>query len=168
MREILIGAAKSGLYTPLWSPRILEEWARATRKLGDAQEVFARGEIADLKAQFPQASHLPKEGLQARLYLPDADDVHVLAAAITGGADLLITMNAKDFPRHTLHEEGLERLSPDMFLFDLLQQHPAEMRAVAQRVHGEAERLSGEVWDMRKLMKKARLPRFGKALTAQS
>ncbi|MEY3307771.1 MAG: hypothetical protein RLZZ413_1809, partial [Pseudomonadota bacterium] len=34
LREILIGVARAGLYTPLWSDRILEEWARATRKLG--------------------------------------------------------------------------------------------------------------------------------------
>jgi len=33
LREILLGAASAGLYDPLWSERILEEWARATRKL---------------------------------------------------------------------------------------------------------------------------------------
>ena len=32
LREILTGVAGQGLYTPLWSDRILEEWARATRK----------------------------------------------------------------------------------------------------------------------------------------
>jgi hypothetical protein len=31
-------------------------------------------------------------------------------------------------------------------------------------VHAEANRLSGQEWDIRRLMKKARLPRLGKAL----
>lgn len=102
----------------------------------------------------------------ARLYLPDRHDVHVLASAIAAHADAIITLNAKDFPKHTLAEEGLERISPDLFLLDLLRAHPEKMRAVAGKVQAEAERLSGEPWPIRKLMKKARLPRFGKALEA--
>ena len=54
LREILVGVAKSGLYTALWSDRILEEWARATRKIGPAAEALARGEVALLKATFPK------------------------------------------------------------------------------------------------------------------
>lgn len=167
MREVLVGAAKAGLYTPLWSPRILEEWALATRKLGAGQEALARGEIAVLEARFPNASITPGQGLLARLWLPDPDDIHVLAAACAGGADLLITMNSKDFPRRTLHEEGIERMSPDLFLLDLLKAHPAAMTQAARAVQTEAERLSGAAWPIRKLMKKARLPRLGKALEAQ-
>jgi hypothetical protein len=40
-------------------------------------------------------------------------------------------------------------------------------RAVSD-VHAEANRLSGDQWELRKLMKKARLPRLGKALQASS
>ena len=43
LREVLTGAAAAGLYQPVWSDRILEEWARATAKLGPAAEVIARG-----------------------------------------------------------------------------------------------------------------------------
>ena len=42
MRQLLLGAAGSGLFTPLWSDRILEEWARAARKIGPTGEVQAR------------------------------------------------------------------------------------------------------------------------------
>ena len=48
MREVVLGVAAAGLFEPRWSPRILEEWARATAKLGLEQEVWARGEIAAL------------------------------------------------------------------------------------------------------------------------
>lgn len=168
MREMLVGAAAAGLYEPLWSPRILEEWAHAAAKLGPGQEALARGEIAALAAHWPAASVRPRAGDEARLWLPDPADVHVLAAAIAGSADVLVTLNAQDFPRHTLTEEGLLREGPDLFLRALWADHPAEVEAVALAVQAEAERLSGEPWPIRKLMKKARLPRLGKALEATS
>ena len=82
LREILIGVARAGLYQPLWSDRILEEWARATVKLGPGAEAVARGEVAVLRAELPGACVTPKAGLEARLHLPDVADIHVLAAAI--------------------------------------------------------------------------------------
>ncbi len=166
MREMLLGVARAGLFEPLWSPRILEEWARAAAKLGPGQEALARGEIALVEAAFPTASVTPRAGDLARLWLPDAHDVHVLAAAIAGSADVLVTLNIKDFPRHTLGEEGIDRVGPDLFLHGLWGVHPGAVARVAEAVRAEAERLSGEAWPIRKLMKKARLPRLGKALEA--
>ena len=55
MREVLLGVATKGLYEPLWSARILEEWALAARKLGPMGEAQARGEIAQLRAAWPRA-----------------------------------------------------------------------------------------------------------------
>ena len=164
MRQMLLGAAAEGLYTPLWSARILEEWARATRKLGPEAETLARGEVALARTAFPRAEVAQWEGAARRLYLSDENDIHVLAAAVTGGADLIVTMNARDFPRHVLAEEGLMRADPDGFLWRLWSDHPDALARVAAQVQTEAERLSGEAWPIRRLMKKARLPRLGKAL----
>lgn len=94
---------------------ILEEWARATVKLGPEAEVFASGEIATLTAQFPRASVTPDNGMLRRLWLPDEDDIHVLAAAVTGHCDAILTMNAKDFPGNLLAYEDLFRADPDGF-----------------------------------------------------
>lgn len=113
---------------------------------------------------FPKASIAVREGLAARLWLPDPADVHVLASAITGHADLIVTFNAKDFPRHTLTEEGLRRDDPDHFLLDLWQSEPEAVEQVVEAVRAEAERLSGAPQPLRPLMKRARLPRLGKAL----
>lgn len=165
LREVLVGCAGLGLYEPLWSERILEEWARATVKLGPEAEVQARGEVAVLKAQFPTASVRPREGDMARLHLPDENDIHVLAAAIAGSADVLVTMNAKDFPRQTLAFEGLRRQSPDEFLMDMWLETPAAVEQVARGVHDVACNMSGEALQLRALMKRARLPRLGKALS---
>ncbi|HEY0213652.1 MAG TPA: PIN domain-containing protein [Paenirhodobacter sp.] len=165
LREILIGVAAEGLYAPLWSARILEEWARAAaRRGGVAEETWARGDIATLRATFPGAEVAPRPALEARLFLPDPNDVHVLAAAIAGGAEAVVTFNASDFPRGTLRAEGLERRDPDGFLWELWSQHPERVAAVVEAVRATAERLSGQAQPMRGLMKRAKLPRLGKAL----
>ncbi|MBK1635616.1 RSP_2648 family PIN domain-containing protein [Rhodovulum adriaticum] len=164
LREILLGVAGEGLFTPLWSARILEEWARAARKIGPTGEAQARAEIALVRAAWPGAEVAPKEGLEARLWLPDDNDRHVLAAGIAGSADVIVTFNARDFPRHLLAEEGLRRDGPDAFLMEFWLADAAAVEGVVRRVHAQAERLSGETLPLRALLKRARLPRLGKAL----
>ncbi len=168
LREILMGTAKSGLFTPLWSPRILDEWARAAARLGPDGAAIAQGEIARLGANWPAASIRPRPRDLTRLWLPDPDDVHVLAAAIAGSADLILTLNARDFPRHILADEGIARADPDHFLLGLWQASPGPVGQAVANVHAEACRLSGQALDLRKLLKRARLPRLGKAMTGQS
>lgn len=162
MREMLLGAAAEGFYTPVWSERLLEEWARAAARLGPDGEAQARGEIALLRARWPGAEARIDAGLERRLWLPDPADIHVLALAVGSSADGIVTANAKDFPRNILAEEGLTRADPDALLFGFWQADTDRMQAVGERVLAEANRMGN--WTMRALMKKARLPRTGKAL----
>jgi hypothetical protein len=166
MREVLLGAATAGLFQARWSARILEEWTRATIKLGPEAATQAQGEAAMLAVRFPDAIVPKHDGLEGRLWLPDPNDIHVLASAIAGSADIIVTMNAKDFPRHILAEEGVSRADPDGFLLGLAEAQPEIMAQVVADVVAEARRLSGEDWTTRALMKKARLPRLGKRLVA--
>jgi hypothetical protein len=39
MREMLMGVARAGVFEPQFSSRVLEEWARATLKIGPDPEV---------------------------------------------------------------------------------------------------------------------------------
>ena len=164
MREVVLGVAAKGVFDPIWSARILEEWARAAIKLGPMGEMQARSEIALLRGAWPRAERAAAPGLQTRLWLPDADDIHVLAVAVDASANMIMTLNAKDFPRDTLAEEGLERVDPDGYLMSLWRAHEAALREVGQAVLQSACAMSGKHWDMRALMKKAHLPRLGKAL----
>ena len=50
------------------------------------------------------------------LTLPDPTDRHVLAAAIVGRADVIVTSNLKDFPADVLQPYGIEAQHPDEFL----------------------------------------------------
>jgi predicted nucleic acid-binding protein len=165
LRQVLLGVARDGLFQPLWSDRILEEWARAAARLGAVAELRARGEIALAKAAFPGAMVQPGAAVLARLVLPDPGDVHVLAAAISGGAEAIVTFNAADFPRHVLAEDGIARRDPDGLLWELWSADPAPVARVAEAVRAETERLSGRPTPLRGLMKKVGLPRLGKALT---
>ncbi len=164
MREVLLGVASQGLFTPFWSERILEEWARAAAKLGPGGEAQARGEIALLKAAWPKGQVAYPAEKENRFWLPDPGDIHVLAAAEAAHADAIMTMNAKDFPRHILAEEGLARVDPDGYLFQCWQTNPRTVESVAARVLAQARHMSGEDWTMRGLLKKARMPRLGRAL----
>jgi predicted nucleic acid-binding protein len=166
MREMVVGAAAAGGFAPLWSARILEEWARATRRLPEGAEAVARGEIALLRAAWPEAEVAVGEELVAGLSLPDPDDRHVLAAAIAGGAEMLLTLNRGDFPTRTLARHGVLLREPDGFLRELLAEG-VNLGAVAAAVRARAERASGRPQALRTLLKRAGLPRLGKALTGE-
>jgi predicted nucleic acid-binding protein len=166
LREILLGVAARGLYEPLWSDRILREWTRAADKIGPGAMAQAEGEAVLARAAFPRATLREQPNIEARVTLPDPNDEHVLAVAIAGHADAIVTFNAQDFPRPVLAEFGLQRRDPDGFLWELWSRNPAEVAAVVEGVRATAERLSGEDWPVRRLLKKAQLPKLGKALGA--
>lgn len=72
------------------------------------------------------------ESLIEGLQLPDPDDRHVLAAAIRGRADVIVTMNLKDFPADILTPFGLEAQHPDEFVLHLLHLSPEPVRKAAE------------------------------------
>ncbi|ABD55605.1 RSP_2648 family PIN domain-containing protein [Jannaschia sp. CCS1] len=164
LRQILLGCAEQDMFTPIWSDRLLEEWARAAARNGGPQdEQIARAEAVSANLRFPDAVVAP--GDEAPLWLPDPADIHVLATAIKGGAEAIITMNLKDFPRRELAGHGIAAIAPDAFLMDLWLEHEADVTRAVTKTHAEAERLSGQTLPLRALLKRARLPRLGKALT---
>ena len=56
------------------------------------------------------------------IHLPDPDDRHVLAAAIKAQAQIIVTLNLKDFPNELLRPKGLKAQSPDDFVASLFDQ----------------------------------------------
>lgn len=164
LREILLGVAAKGSFTPLWSARILEEWGHAVAKKLPDQAQSAQVEIALIRARWPDAEIAADPALESRLHLPDINDRHVLAAAIMGRADTLLTRNLGDFPTRTLAGHNILRRDPDGFLWSLWQDDPGAVLAVCQSVQAVAATLSGQPQPLRPLLKKARLPRLAKAL----
>lgn len=74
------------------------------------------------------------EGLIDILDLPDPDDRHVLAAAIVGRADVVITADLADFPAAALRPWGIEAQHPDEFLSGLFQESRAVFLEAVKRV----------------------------------
>lgn len=162
LREILTGVAGAGAFTPLWSARILAEWQHAAARLGAGGATVAAGEIALLRARWPDAEIPADPALEARLSLPDPADCHVLAAALLGAAEAIVTLNLRDFPRNRL--EGLRALSPDDLLMDLWLADSAVVEAAVAQVQARTEQVSARAQPLRPLLKRAKLPRLGKAL----
>lgn len=166
VRALWLELAAEGVVEPLWSARLLEEWARVAERRGEG--ALARAEIARLRAARPEAEVPAAPGreaeLAARFDLPDPGDLHVLAAALEGGAEVLVTFNLRDFPRRAMAALGLPARHPDTAAMQLFAADADAVTRAAGRVHAEAERLSGRPWPVRALWRKARLPRLGKAL----
>jgi predicted nucleic acid-binding protein len=159
MRQMLLGAAAAGAFEPLWSARILEEWARATRRLPEGAEGVARAEIQTLRLVWPEAEVEVDEGLVESLSLPDPDDRHVLAAAISGRAEVLMTLNREDFPTRTLARHGILLREPDGFLVELADEGH-DIAGIAEAVRQGRPRSAA----LRPMLKRAGMPRLGKRL----
>jgi hypothetical protein len=66
------------------------------------------------------------------LNLPDPNDRHVLAAAVRGGASVIVTNNTKDFPAEALEEFEIEAQTPDQFIHHLIGLYPVEVLQAAE------------------------------------
>jgi hypothetical protein len=164
LREILTGLAARGGFQPLWSERVLTEWLLATGRLGPEANAHARAEIARMRTAFPAALCPPAPDLEAQLDLPDAADKHVLASAAQAKAALIVTFNLRDFPSYALFAHALRAQSPDDFLMALWLAQPALVESAVAEVVAQTEAISGRPQPVRALLKRASLPRLGKAL----
>ena len=140
LRDLLLRLADQYLFAPLWSADIHAEWISSL--LADRpdidQKVLDRTR-AVMDRHFPDAVVTGYQVLAAELDLPDADDRHVLAAAIHGRADVIVTANLRDFPASRLIPHALAAQHPDTFVADLFEIDP-ETVLTAVRGHGAALR----------------------------
>lgn len=120
-RSVLLYVALTGSYRARWSDAVQDEWMRAllrNRPDIDANRIARTRALMD--ARIFDAVVAGYDALIAPLSLPDPDDRHVLAAAIHGGASVIVTLNLKDFPASALAPHNITALHPDHFLRALL------------------------------------------------
>ncbi len=132
LRDLLMHLGLAGLYQPKWSAVIHDEWRRnlLLQRSDINPEALAR--TTDLmNLALPDANVTGFETLIEGISLPDPDDRHVLAAAIRSNADVIVTLNLKDFPSGVLAGFGIEALHPDDFISDLFDlNHSVALNAV--------------------------------------
>ena len=130
LRSVLMELALAGAYRPLWTDRIHDEWTRSLQR--DRPDLSA-DRIARTRAlmlaHVDDAMVTGYEPLIDTITLPDPDDRHVLAAAIHGGAAMIVTANVKDFPATALVPHDIIALLPDDFLCRLLADDPQSVLA---------------------------------------
>jgi predicted nucleic acid-binding protein len=139
LRNLLMRLALADLYRPRWSADVHDEWIRAV--LQDRPDI-PKGRLESIRAAMDrEAEDAIVTGYQpliAGLALPDPDDRHVLAAAIVGQADIIVTRNLRDFPADALAPYDIEAQHPDEFVRQLLDLAPV---LVVDAVRDQQERL---------------------------
>jgi predicted nucleic acid-binding protein len=125
LRDLLLELAVSDLYRAKWSDAVHAEWIGALLRTRSDLTRSRLERTRDLmNAHVRDALVEGFEDLIPALDLPDPNDRHVLAAAIKGRADVIVTANLKDFPRDMLVPWGIEALHPDEFLVDRFRLSP--------------------------------------------
>lgn len=121
LRSLLMYLALTDLFRARWSDMIHDEWIRNLLKerpdLTEAQLKRTR----QLMNQHVRGCLVTGfEQLIPAIELPDADDRHVVAAAIHTRAEGVVTFNLRDFPDEALEPFNLRAIHPDEFIMDLM------------------------------------------------
>ena len=125
LRDLLLELAVSDFYRAKWSDAVHDEWMRALlRRRPDIPATRLKRTRQLMDAHVRDALVSGFEELVPSISLPDPDDRHVVAAAIHGEADVILTANLKDFPISALAPHALEAEHPDDFLACLCRESP--------------------------------------------
>lgn len=100
------------------------------------------------------------EELIPTIMLPDADDLHVVAAAIKSEASLILTLNLKDFPQQALAAWNLIAKHPDDFTSELLQSNQDDVVAVVGEMRARRKRPPISAADFLSQMERQGLKKF--------
>lgn len=121
VRDLLLSLATAGLFHARWTVDIHAEWTRNLAR--DRPDIADKlpAMVAMMNAAVPDCLVENYEPLIGCVALPDPSDQHVLAAAIAGHADAIVTFNLSDFPEEITARHGIEVQHPDDFVMNQLQ-----------------------------------------------
>ena len=133
LNDLILELADRGLYRPLWSADIIEELRRNLLTAGEGERLVGK-RIYTMTTYFPDAMVDGHASLISTMTC-DPKDRHILAAAVRGGAEVLVTFNLKDFPGESVAPFDVEVVHSDDFLLDQLDLHHAPtLRAIVDLV----------------------------------
>jgi len=167
LRSYLLYLAQTGLYRAKWTEQIHDEWIRNL--------LIKRPELVANKLEHTRElmnRHAPDcvvEGYEPFIHgieLPDSNDCHVVAAAIKGQAEAIVTFNLKDFPEETLTPLGLSAIHPDHFLADMFELDPSRALLAAQNQRRSLKNPPLSVDEYLNALQKQKLPTLVSKLRA--
>ena len=159
--DTLLRIAERDLYRPKWSQRILDETFDAIAEVHP--EIPPRrieGRLEAMSRAFEDALVTDWESLTLDIDLPDADDCHVVAAAIRGRADAIVTANLRHFPAEVLGTLHLDVVSPDAFLMNQFDLAPGIVLDVLREQAEHARNPQLTVFDLVARLGRAGVPNF--------
>lgn len=129
-----------GLYRPIWSQAVLDELieAEAEKRIKrgaepDQARVVAKRLADQMNWAFDDSCVFGWEPLVGSYRLPDPDDEHLVAAAVVGGAQVIVSDNVKDLPTDKL-PDGLDVVPAAQFAYDTVSVAPALALAAIQQI----------------------------------
>jgi hypothetical protein len=128
LRDFLLRLANTGILRARYTEEILDECFRSIQanRPDLKPEVLARTRNL-MREAVPDCIVNGFDCLMDGFQLPDADDHHVLAAAIHAGAQVIVTLNLKDFPPAALAEFHIKAMHPDDFVLDAIDLSPGSV-----------------------------------------
>lgn len=125
MRDLLLQLAVDDLFRAKWTAAIHQEWIEALLRNQPHRSREALERTRNMMDRATRDSLVTGyEGLIESLALPDPNDRHVLAAAITGRCDVIVTQNLADFPSAAVASFEVAVQHPDAFLSAHLHRAP--------------------------------------------
>lgn len=136
LRDLLMELAVRDLYRAKWTEEIHDEWIRNLNK-NKPQLTFEKLNcVRDLmNANVRDCLITDYQWLINSLKLPDANDRHVLAAAIKAKAEVIVTSNLKDFPKTELDKYDIEAQHQDTFIANLIDLYPVQVIEAVEKCH---------------------------------
>lgn len=161
LADTLLRVAERELYRPLWSDRIIAEAEEALLEIHpDIDPDLVAKRFATMNATFEDACVPSWEDLEATLTLPDPDDRHVVATAMRGRADTIVTANVRDFPDDALAPMDIAVVDPDVFLLDQLDLAPRTVLEVLREQAAHARNPALTPADLLARLARAGVPAF--------
>ncbi len=140
--DALMSLATAGLYAAKWTVEIEHEWIRALETARPDLSGRLNVRRDSMRAAIPDwevpTAHWQRLGLAVEL--PDPNDAHVLAAAIAGHADCIVTENLRDFPADILNTFEIEAVDPDTFIIHQWDLYPVVAIAAFKRMRARRKK----------------------------
>ena len=135
LRNILMRCAMLDLFEAHWSAQVQDEWTRSLlRDRPDLSRAAIERTRRQMEEHILDANVADYDHLIDTVVLPDANDRHVLAAAIHCGADVIVTENLRDFPAAALSAHQIQAQHPDVFLLGLIGDDPERVMAALRQL----------------------------------
>lgn len=130
LADLVLRLAELGMFELLWSDHLLDEVERVLVELKGLEAQRAGYFCECIRRAFPAGRVVPEAymPLVASRTGPDPDDHVHSAAAVAGGATVVLSPDKTGFPPSDI--APARRRNPDAFLTDLLRRYPQDVLSV--------------------------------------